>query len=338
MDYAAQFQARKDATQDLTSPEQLDRLLVLFKKGRNMFASLFSEVDVIRRQINNEALFSDWCVYQLRISVGSLSSLSAVFKEDDAARIRNEFAEARRAEREKHELELHARRMAALDRKNALSAKKLENAEHQAAEEARVIAQKAAERRERRRQIAAVEGDGIQRARRWWEKNPYATHRECEKATGVGHGHSVSARRALVDQCVIPKQREAALAAYDSLTDEAKFERCVKEGIQAVNHQWVLGDLAIKVSALKSYGANVLERFATRIDVEYQTLKRYRSVAQLWPEKGIRIPFSVAMILSTHPDRFTIASKDPGMSCENARRIMRAYKGPTNVIPIRAAR
>ena len=317
--------------------QQVERMRHLWKDARSKYVSFFTCLSEVRREIGDDAL-EEWCRKELLIGLTAINKAVGLLQDIDAARTKTELSTVAQVARDKRELELHAKKLARIERENEISAKKLKNAERQAAEESRVIAQKAAERRERRRQIAAVEGDGIQRARRWWEKNPYATHRECEKATGVGHGHSVSARRALVDQCVIPKQREAALAAYDSLTDEAKFERCVKEGIQAVNHQWVLGDLAIKVSALKSYGANVLERFSTRIDVEYQTLKRYRSVAQLWPEKGIRIPFSVAMILSTHPDRFTIASKDPGMSCENARRIMRAYKGPTNVIPIRAAR
>jgi len=95
----------------------------------------------------------------------------------------------------------------------------------------------------------------------------------------------------------------------------------------AANHQWALGDLAIKVSALKVRGERTLERYAERIGVEYSTLQVYHAVAQKWPENLPRGRFSVCRELMTHPDRAALITADPQMRVEEARELMRVFKG-----------
>lgn len=66
------------------------------------------------------------------------------------------------------------------------------------------------------------------------------------------------------------------------------YEQIVAEaqGVES-GRNWRLGDLALEVET--SYGDNTLERFATDIGVEYESLRQYRYVASRY-ENGIRIP------------------------------------------------
>lgn len=90
--------------------------------------------------------------------------------------------------------------------------------------------------------------------------------------------------------------------------------------------------------------AQVIEAHAAKLDQERRaspdsreaTLRRYRDIAKAWPQNAIRIAFSVAMILTTHPRRIAIATSNRNMTCDEARELMRAYRG--NVIPIKTAR
>ena len=338
MDYAAQFQARKDATVNLVPQEQIDRLQVLFKKGRNMFTSLFSEVEAIRRQVNNEALFADWCIYQLKISVNGLSGLAtALMEEDDAARIRNEFAEAKRAEREKRAVEAHARRMEAQDRKNALSAKRVANAEHRAAEAEKVKkekkTQRAAENKRRREEKDRLEGDAVTRAKTAILANPNATR---EAICKIADTHAIFYNQAIGELegsgWVNPRAPKETASSEGAL-----YEQYVEEGKVAAESKWTLGGLAIKVNSLKRYGDKTLERYATDIGVEYTTLRGYRRIAEAWPENAPRGSFSVCRELAPHPDRHVILAREPHMTVEEAREIMRKYRATTNVVPLREA-
>ena len=95
----------------------------------------------------------------------------------------------------------------------------------------------------------------------------------------------------------------------------------------AANHQWALGDLAIKVSALKVRGERTLERYAERIGVEYSTLQVYHAVAQKWPENLPRGRFSVCRELMTHPDRAALITADPQMRVRGSARAHARLQG-----------
>lgn len=279
MDYAAQFQARKDATKNLVPQDQIDRLQVLFKKGSNMFASLFAEVDAIRRHMDNEPVFSDWCIYQLKISVGGLSAIAAVLGEGNASRIRHELAEAKKAEKERRDKEIHARQMEAQERKNALSAKKVENAERKAkeAEEAKKAkkAAAAAVRKARR----ADKGDAIIRACGEILRDETATREEIMLIADVPRNVYDKARAKLEAENRIGPKSQAS-------SEDASYEQCVIKGKAAVlaegESRWIEGDLAIIVP--KKYGAQTLERFAADIGIEYSTLQGRKNVAKAWPK------------------------------------------------------
>lgn len=75
--------------------------------------------------------------------------------------------------------------------------------------------------------------------------------------------------------------------------EAANWPLLVEEGIAARDRkdgaQWWLGDLALKVDTTESYGERRLERYASEIGVEYESLKSYRRVAAAY-EEGARAP------------------------------------------------
>ena len=272
---------KQEATKGLVSIEQMERMRVLWKKGRNMFSSFFSEADAVKQQIGNSELFSQWCFFQLQIDVTTMSNMAAILRQGDAARIRTEFAEAKRAEKERREAEAHARQLAKVERDNAIAAKRMENAERKAQEAAEAKKEKkaaiAAENRRRREEKDRTEGDAITRAKAAILANPMATR---DKICDIADTHAIFYNKAIGElegsgwvNPRAPKGDEVSL-----------YDRYVAEGKTAANHQWTLGDLAIKVSQLNTYGEGKLERYSTDIGVEYSTLENYRWSAEAWPQ------------------------------------------------------
>jgi hypothetical protein len=117
--------------------------------------------------------------------------------------------------------------------------------------------------------------------------------------------------------------------------DDVLYNNYVEAGKKAANMQWTLGDLAIKVTALKSYGEAKLATYAEAIGVEYKTLQNCRAVAKAWLEIPLRRGFSVCAVLAIHPDRVALVEADPTMTVAEAREIMREYKAP-NVVNLRS--
>ena len=156
---------KKEAARNLVPGEQLERMQVLWKKGRNFFASFFTELDTARRRIGDDELFSDWCFYHLGVGVIQLGEVATILKRDDADRIRNDLAAAKRAETNRLAAERHAHKLERIERDNELARKRLENAK--AAEESKRIkkAEAAAERRQRKAERTAIEGNSLVRAR-----------------------------------------------------------------------------------------------------------------------------------------------------------------------------
>lgn len=324
---------KQEVTKDIVPNEQIDRMRVLWKKGRNMFSSFFAETDTVKKQINNDTLFSQWCFFQLQIDVTTISNMAAILRQGDAARIRTEFAEAKRAEKERREVDAHARRMEAQDRKNALDAKKADNALVKAkrAEEAKraKTIKIAASRKAARAARTAVGVTALEIAKTAWLANPTAKEKDIIAASKVGQGTVAKARAILVELGRLPKA--------EASSEGALYERYVEEGRAAVlsegESRWIEGDLAISVSEMKNYGD--LKRFATDIGIEYSTLQGRKNVAKSWPKTLPRGSFSLARELVTHPDRHAIFAANPDMTVEEAREIMRTYKATSNVVNLK---
>jgi predicted solute-binding protein len=136
-------------------------------------------------------------------------------------------------------------------------------------------------------------------------------------------------------QAIVPKARAASPPPNAAASAANIYEQAVEACRRLANHQWEIGDWAIKVSAEAKYGAKTLERFADDIGIDYATLREYQSVAKAWFEiVGRPTIFGVAKALVTHPNRAALAANDPHMTVADARDIMRAYKAESNVVPI----
>jgi hypothetical protein len=89
--------------------------------------------------------------------------------------------------------------------------------------------------------------------------------------------------------------------------------------------QWHLGELASKVE--RDYGKNLLGRYASDIGENPATLAGARTTALAWPDKKMRPPnFSLAKDLNRHPDRADIVHKNPSITREEARAIMKKWR------------
>lgn len=176
---------KKEAARTLVPNEQLERMQVLWKKGRNMLASFFTELDTARRQIGNDELFSDWCFYHLGVGVIQLGEVATILKRDDADRIRNDLATAKRAESDRLAAERHARKLEKIERENELARKRLENAK--AIEESKRIKKldAAAERKRLRAERTEQEGHPLVRARAAILANPTAGRAAICQIAGV---------------------------------------------------------------------------------------------------------------------------------------------------------
>ena len=346
---------KQEATKGLVSIEQMERMRVLWKKGRNMFASFFAEADAVKQQIGNSDLFSQWCFFQLQIDVATMGNMAAILRQGDAARIRTEFAEAKRAEKERQEADAHTRRMEAQERKNALDAKKAANAFAKAAKEAEAKKAKtaaiAAVRKARKIARAEKEGDDLTRAMQAIMANPNASRDEIRNSAEVSRPIYDKARAVLESKGKIsPKAPEPDETAYDKLVSEGikenkslhgipinenVYDRAVAACRPLADAPWIIGDWAILVAGEAVYGEGTLQRFAADIRVEYSTLRDYAAVAKAWPPNGVRPSFSLANILRNHPDRASIGHNSKHMTCEEAREIMRKYKAETNVVTLR---
>jgi cobalamin biosynthesis Mg chelatase CobN len=167
------------ATAGLAPAEQVERMRVLWTKGRNMFSAFFAEIETVRRQIGDDELFASWCFFQLHIDVATQSDMAVALKKDDTARVRRDLAAARQAEKDRLTAEAHARSLAKIERENEIARKRLENAEMEAAQikESKRIkkAEAAAERKQRKAERTAKEGRSIVRARAAILANPTAS-------------------------------------------------------------------------------------------------------------------------------------------------------------------
>lgn len=170
-----EMQNRKARSKDLVPDEQIDRMQVLWKKGRNLLTSFFTELDAARRQIGNDELFSDWCFYHLGVGVIQLGEVAKILKRDDADRIRHDLAAAKQAEADRLAAERHAHKLEKIERDNELARKRAENVGKELESKRIKKAEAAAERRRRRAERTAAEGKPIDRARTAILANPTAS-------------------------------------------------------------------------------------------------------------------------------------------------------------------
>ena len=101
----------------------VNRLKVYWKKGRDYFQSLFSELSEIERAMT-PAEFSKWCQKELGLTVGVLYNASHILKKVDAARVKEQLSAALVAAKEQKMLS----QIAKAEEKDRLKAEKKEAA------------------------------------------------------------------------------------------------------------------------------------------------------------------------------------------------------------------
>jgi hypothetical protein len=91
--------------------EEIQKLRVFWQKGRNMFATFFTELTDVRREIGDDIKFAQWCETELRKPLRIILKMTQILREPDATRVKKEFMPARHAEmaHKRHERELKRR-------------------------------------------------------------------------------------------------------------------------------------------------------------------------------------------------------------------------------------
>lgn len=154
-----------------------ERILVLWKKGQNFFASFFTEVSNVRKAINNDAMFVRWCAEDLGLPLVTITRISDVLTLADAARVKAELASARAVEQEQRRKEREYREfVAAQERKRKEDEKALAAAQKAREEEQK----KAADREARSKQSKKKNNAGWRRT----EKN--ALNKALAAVSGAG--------------------------------------------------------------------------------------------------------------------------------------------------------
>jgi hypothetical protein len=83
---------------DLVPADEINRMRVSWKKGRQMFESFFTQLDAVRKQIGDDERFAHWTFDQLKIGVGRAREVAAILHKDDAKRVKEELRRAKDAE------------------------------------------------------------------------------------------------------------------------------------------------------------------------------------------------------------------------------------------------
>src|ERR1700730_8849449 len=79
-------------------PDRINRMRTLWKKGRNMYASFFTELGEVRKEIGDEAL-AHWCAAELYIGLSVINDSAKLLLKGDAQRVRDDLARAKAAEK-----------------------------------------------------------------------------------------------------------------------------------------------------------------------------------------------------------------------------------------------
>lgn len=98
------------------------------------------------------------------------------------------------------------------------------------------------------------------------------------------------------------------------LDDIAAYAEYVRQGREAANSQWTLGDLAIQVQT--TYGDHTLEKYADDIGVEYNTLRNYRYVSGQYQNARRRanLPWTVHATFAAQEDRIELIKANAGQA------------------------
>lgn len=79
--------------------ERVNRLRVLWNKGRNIYSSFYTELNEARLEVG-DAGFASWCFDELRISLSVLNEHAKILKAADAAIVKEGLARAGKMQRE----------------------------------------------------------------------------------------------------------------------------------------------------------------------------------------------------------------------------------------------
>lgn len=205
MDVERKIQELKDrhaATAGLVTDEELARVNVLWTKGCNMLASFYTEMETIRKKLDDDELFASWCFFRLGVGATIISNMAVVLKQQDAERVRAMMGGAKAAEKKQREEAAHAAKLEKISRDNELAAARAENAERAGAMEraGAALARSARRARDKRikQELAEREGSPVVRAQAAWLANPMVTRDEISVIASVSHAVADAARALLV--------------------------------------------------------------------------------------------------------------------------------------------
>src|SRR5580765_5065496 len=77
-----------------------ERLIALWKSGRDKYRSFFTVLNEVRREIGDKEL-ANWCFHELHIGMSVINHVIGVFNKSEAAAVKTELAEANRIEKER---------------------------------------------------------------------------------------------------------------------------------------------------------------------------------------------------------------------------------------------
>jgi hypothetical protein len=218
--------------------DRAEKLRVLWKKARNMYASFFTELDAVRHEIGDDKL-ADWCFEELHMSLSIISSTASLLRKVDADRVRSDLADAQAGLKE---AQVREKRQKRIEREQAEIASATA-----AVEKAKLLAEKARFNAEAEKAVNRSKANEMRR--REYAADPdkrVANAKRCREYDRIQ-----KAKRALVAHPDLNDSQEAL-----SLTTEAIRGRdLVAKG----EHDWIEGSVilaATMASARKFFAAN----------------------------------------------------------------------------------
>jgi hypothetical protein len=218
--------------------DRAEKLRVLWKKARNMYASFFTELDAVRHEIGDDKL-ADWCFEELHMSLSIISSTASLLRKVDADRVRTDLADAQAGLKE---AQVREKRQKRIEREQA----ELASAKA-AVEKAKLLAEKARFNAEAEKAVNRSKANEARR--REYAADP--DKRDANAKRCREYDRIQKAKRALVAHPDLNSSQEAL-----SLTAEAiKGRDLVAKG----EHDWIEGSVILATtlaSARKFFAAN----------------------------------------------------------------------------------
>jgi hypothetical protein len=133
--------------------QHIQRMRVHWKKGMENFQSFFTLLGEARSEVGNDAL-PNWCLEEVGIGFSRVTQIAKVLRADDEARVRQDLAQAREAQRGQ-QAEQRRERARAREEEQARRRRQREEREAERRRQRRNIQSRQSRRRAQQRQVAA---------------------------------------------------------------------------------------------------------------------------------------------------------------------------------------